>query len=207
MSTRTTIRTMLTVGRHRISSGRTAEVVETVRANLKGSDDLLNCLWDEEPAVAMRAADALEKLTRHSPSDPDPALKPLLAKTQSWRGQLIGLLAESTENKLRSCLAATVPRLRLTVSECERVAEILQSCLDDRSSIVKTCALQGLADLTRQDASLLPEAIDLLRIHSRSGTPAMRARGRMLLKQLESARAKHLGQFISGDSPSGNLLA
>jgi len=200
MPARTTIRSMLTQGRHRISSGRTAEVIELVRANPKKANQLLECLWDEEPAVAMRAADALEKLTRRRPSTPDATRKPLLAVLQrSWKAPLIGLLAEATENKLRWCLAAMVPRLALTVSERERVAEILESYLEDRSSIVKTCALQGLADLARQDGSMLPEVIDLLRIHSRSGTPAMRARGRMLLKQLESARAKRFAEFLSED--------
>jgi len=206
MPVRTTIRSMLTEGRQCISSGRTAEVVDLVRANLKRAPQLIECLWDEEPAVAMRAADALEKLTRPRPSDPDPARKPLLAVLQrSWKAPLIGLLAEATENKLRWCLAATVPRLALTASECERVAGILESYLEDRSSIVKTCALQGLADLARQDGSLLPEVIDLLRIHSRSGTPAMRARGRMLLKQLESAQVKRFSEFISGDFQPGKL--
>jgi hypothetical protein len=109
---------------------------------------------------------------------------------------LIGLLAEATENKLRWCLAPVVPRLALTIPECKRVAETLQSYLDDQSSIVKTMALQGLADLTRQDASLLPEVVDLLNIHSRSGVAAMRARGRMLLKRLESDRAKKFSVFI-----------
>jgi hypothetical protein len=199
MPARKTIRTMLTEGRHRISSGRTGEVVGLIRANLKRAPQLLECLWDDEPAVAMRAADALEKLTRLRPSEPNPARKPLLAELQrNWKAPLIGLLAEATQNKLRWCLAATVPRLALTASECERLAEILESYLEDRSSIVKTCALQGLADLARQHGSLLPEVIDLLRIHSRSGTPAMRARGRMLLKQLESARAKRFAEFISG---------
>ena len=37
---------------------------------------------------------------------------------------------------------------------------------------------------------LLPEVLDMLRILSRSGTPAMRARGRILLKQLETSRAR-----------------
>lgn len=206
MPTRTTIRSMLTEGRNRISSGRTAEVVALVRANPKRARQLLECLWDEEPPVAMRAADALEKLTRDRPAEPNPALKPLLAELQrSWKAPLIGLLAEATENKLRWCLAATIPRLAPTPSECRRVAEILESYLEDRSSIVKTCALQGLADLARQDSSLLPEVVDLLRIHSRSGTPAMRARGRMLLKQLESARAKSFAEFISGESQPGKF--
>ena len=207
MPIRKTIRSMLTVGRHCLSSGRTAEVIELVRADPKKVGQLLECLWDEEPAVAMRAADALEKLTRCGPNAPDPARKSLLVQLQrSWKAPLIGLLAEATENKLRWCLAAMVPRLKLTVSECQRVAEILQSYLEDRSSIVKTYALQGLADLARQDGSLLPEVIDLLQIHSRSGTPAMRARGRMLLKQLESARAKRISEFVMDGDLIGRSL-
>jgi len=207
MPTRTTVRSMLTVGRLRISSGRTAEVVEFVRANPKKAGQLLECLWDDEAAVAMRAADALGKLTRRRPDAPDPVRESLLELLQrSWKAPLIGLLAEATENKLRWCLAAMVPRLVLTASECERVAGILETYLEDRSSIVKTCALQGLADLARQDRSLLPEVIDLLRIHSRSGTPAMRARGRILLKQLESVRAKRFAEFISGDTQTGKIL-
>jgi hypothetical protein len=116
MPVRTTTRSRLTEGRHRLSIGRTAEVVDLVRANSKRAPELLECLWDEEPAVAMRAADALEKLTRHRPSDPDPGRKPLLAGLQrNWKPQLIGLLAEATENKLRWCPAAMVPRLLLTL--------------------------------------------------------------------------------------------
>jgi hypothetical protein len=188
MPTRKTIRSMLAAGRHRISSGRTAEVIDLVRADLKRAPQLLECLWDEEPAVAMRAADALEKLTRRRPSQPDPVRDALLVLLQrSWKAPLIGLLSESTENKLRWCLAPVLPRLTLTISECRRVAAILRTCLEDKSSIVKTCAMQGLAELTRQDASLLPEVLDLLRILARSGTPAMRARGRILLRKLEAA--------------------
>jgi hypothetical protein len=200
------IRSMLVAGRHRISSGRTAEVINLVRANPKKVTQLIECLWDEDPCVAMRAADALEKLTRRRSPVPDAIQKSLLKKLQgSWKAPLLGLLAEATENKLRWCMAPVVPRLALTVPECKRVAETLLSYLDDRSSIVKTCALQGLADLARQDASLLPMVIDLLHIHSRSGTAAMRARGRMLLKQLESVRAKRFVEFISGSARTGKI--
>ena len=124
---------------------------------------------------------------------------------RTWKAPLLGLLAEARENKLRWCLASVLPRFTLTLSECRRVAEILIGSLDDKSSIVKTCALQGLADLTRQDASMLPEVIDLLSIHSRSGTPAMCARGRMLLKRLESLRASKFSVFISGSARTGKF--
>ncbi len=75
--------------------------------------------------------------------------------------------------------------MKLTRSECRRVAEIFNSWLDHSSSIVKTCAMQGLAELTLQDPSRKDDIIDLLRTLNRSGTPAMRARGKALLSQLE----------------------
>ena len=78
--------------------------------------------------------------------------------------------------------------MRLTRPECRRVYGALQGWLDHKSSIVKTCAMQGIAELTRQDLSLKDEALDLLRVLSRSGTPAMRARGRVLIEQLEKGR-------------------
>jgi hypothetical protein len=67
---------------------------------------------------------------------------------------------------------------------------VLESWLNDASSIVKTAALQGLADLTRHDPAALPGVLDLLRIQGRSGTPAMRARSRILLSKLEKRSAR-----------------
>ncbi len=174
MVTTESIHSMLTAGRQRFSIGRTAEVVNLVRAHPPKAAQLIECLWDEDPGVAMRAADALEKLTRGDASF-----------LQSMKAPLLGLMTEATENKLCWCLAITIPRLELTASESHRAAETLQSWLEDSSSIVKTCALQGLADLTRQGPSLLPAVVDLLRIHSRTGTAAMRARSRILLHRLE----------------------
>ncbi len=122
----------------------------------------------------MRAADATEKISRHQPG--------LL---QLYKDSFLSLLAEATQQELRWHLAVIIPRLQLTASECQRSATILQAYLEDRSSIVKTFAMQGLADLTRHDASLRPTVLDLLRSLVRTGTPAMRARGRILLRQLE----------------------
>jgi len=101
-------------------------------------------------------------------------------------------LAEAQQNKLRWSLAVTLPRLNLCRSERRRVVLALESWLDDpaeMSSIVRTCALQGLADLAAKDLSLRSAVVDLLRQHGRSGTPAMRARSRILLKKMEGAQA------------------
>jgi hypothetical protein len=94
-------------------------------------------------------------------------------------------MADAEENKLRWNLALMISRVELSMPETDRAATILRSWLDDKSSIVKTCAMHGLAGLTRSNPALQPEVVDMLRILSRSGTPAMRARGRILLKKLE----------------------
>lgn len=173
MPTQETIRRMLEPGA-RLDAGRVWEVVELVEGRPSSLAQLVECLWDDNAAVASRAADALERLTRDRPQ-----------KAQRWKGPLLGLMAETTEKKVRWNLALLVPRLKLTVAECRRIAEILNSYLDDSSSIVKTAALHGMADLTRQDPEMLADVSDLLRVAGRSGTPAMRARSRILLKALE----------------------
>jgi len=167
------IRQMLRPG-GRLDPGRVWEVVELIDGKPGRLAQLAECLWDEELAVANRAADALERGTRDRP-----------ARAQRWKGPLLGLMAETEEKKLRWNLALVIPRLKLTPPECCRAAALLRSYLDDQSSIVKTAALHGLADLARQDRALLPEVLDLLRVAGRSGTPAMRARSRNLLKEFE----------------------
>jgi hypothetical protein len=183
---------MLGPGR-RLDAGRVCEVVELVEGSPRKIAQLVECLWDEDAAVANRAADALERLTREKPE-----------RAQRWKDPLLGLMAEAAEKKLRWNLALLVPRLKLTVVECRRAAATLHGYLDDPSSIVKTAALHGLADLTRQDAQSLPAVLELLRVTGRSGTaaihptnkgpfvgtPAMRARSRILLKKLENPPKK-----------------
>ena len=177
MASRETIRAMLAVGRHRLDGGRAREVAALVRAQPRKTSQLIECLWDEDAGIANRAADALERATYHRPN--------IAAR---WTESLIGLMADAEQNKLRWNLALSVPRLKLTVGEARRVAATLRTYLDDKSSIVKTAAMHGLTGLTWHDPSLLPEVLDILRVLSRSGTPAMRARGRILLRALEPNR-------------------
>jgi hypothetical protein len=173
------IRSMLHQGPGRISVGRAEEVAALVLAQPNSFSALMECLWDEDPGVVNRAAHALERVTR----DCQPGF---IRQLNSWKTALLGLLLEAKENKLRWHLALIVPRLTLTRPEIARAAAALQSWLqDESSSIAKTMSLQGLADLTGQDPSLLPQVLDLLRVHSRSGTAAMRARCRILLQGFE----------------------
>lgn len=175
---------MLAPGRP-LESGRSWEVVELVEGQPRRLAQVIECLWDEDHGVASRAADVLERATRERS-----------AKVQRWKEPLLGLMAETTLKKVRWNLALVMPRLKLTVAESRRVAAVLHRYLDDASSIVKTAALHGLADLVRQDPASLREVMDLLRVTGRSGTPAMRARSRILLAQLENP-GKHQRKCVS----------
>ena len=168
-----TIRSLLSGGDRR-SVGRVAEVVDLVRRRPREASGVVDCLYDKDSCVCMRAADALEKISR------DPAIS-----FQSHKAHLMNLLTETTQQELRWHLAVVLPRLQLTNSECRLVAKTLESYLEDRSSIVKTFAMQGLADLTNQYPSSRLGVTDLIRSLVRTGTPAMRARGRKLLQYLE----------------------
>lgn len=164
---------MLLAGDRR-SIGRVAEIIEYVWQDSRRIDAVVTHLWDENANVRMRAADVLEKISRDR-----------AGLLQAHKAELLMLLAETAQQEVRWHLAVMVPRLRLTAPECLQISDRLQSYLEDTSSIVKTFAMQGLADLTDQNASLRPAALDLLRSLTRTGTPAMRARGRKLLEKLE----------------------
>ncbi len=94
-------------------------------------------------------------------------------------------MSEAVEQELRWHLAVMVPRLLLGGKERRLAASLLNKYLEDRSSIVRTFALQGLADLAQDDTNIRTEVIEVLRASVRSGTPAMKARSRKLLIQLD----------------------
>jgi len=169
------IRAILAEGRCTQGPGRAFDAAVVVLEQPRLTRQLIECLWDEDEVLAGQAADALETVVGERPH----ALQP-------WKEALLGLLVESKGIKLRWHLGLIVARLQLTRAECRRVADVLSGWLADPSSIVKTCAMQGLAELTRQDQSMTEEVLDQLRALTRSGTPAMRARGRTILKQMEN---------------------
>ena len=166
-----TLAAMLSGGDRR-SIGRSNAAVKLVLQQPGRFSELMECLSGEDPVLRMRAADAAEKVS---------AKKPRLLDRH--KAELLGLLAEAVQIELRWHLAQMIPRLRLTAPERQRAREAFEGYLGDRSSIVKTCALEGLAELARCDAALWPHVKQLLLNAVRRGTPAMKARARKLLEQ------------------------
>jgi len=171
-------------GGDRRSIGRANQIAKLVLSEPKRFAELVGCLWDKDPLVRMRAADAAEKVTVKRPE----LLRP-------HKRELLGLLAEVEQIELRWHLASMVPRLELTAPEKQRAASALLHYLEDRSSIVKTFAMQALVDLTGQEPTLRETARPILEQAVRTGTPAMKARARKLLKgaaKLRPGRASRI---------------
>jgi hypothetical protein len=166
---------ILLSGGDRRSIGRSNQIVNLVLTTPRRFAELTKCLWSDDPIVRMRAADSAEKVS---------AVKPELLKP--YKAELLGLLAEAEQIELRWHLAQMIPRLRLTQGERERALETLQLYLEDQSSIVRTFALQALTDLSRGEAGLRLRVREILEESVATGTAAMKARARKLLKELRS---------------------
>jgi hypothetical protein len=162
-------------GGDRRSIGRSDEVVAIVSKNQSLFPELMEGWWSLDPVVRMRSADATEKVSRKKTE----LLLP-------YKKEFLGWMAEAKQPELRWHLAAIVPRLSLSSEERQRAVFLLSRYLGDRSSIVKTFALQGLAELTVDDPSIRSEVTEILREATRTGTPAMKARSRKSLLHLDA---------------------
>jgi hypothetical protein len=165
-------------GVDRRSIGKSNQAVAQILKRPDRLAELIECMWGDDAIIRMRAADAAEKVSVQKPE--------LLAP---FKAELLGYADETTQAEMRWHMALMLPRLPLTPGERERARVRLREYLSDRSSIVKTCALQGLAELAMGDAAREGEMIDLLQKVGRTGTPAMKARSRKLLLRLQKQQS------------------
>ena len=166
-------------GGNRRSIGYSNEIVAEVLAHPAQFRHVFGGLSSEDPVVRMRAADAVEKITAQRPE--------LL---QPYKRKLPEVAGSSDQQEVRWHVALMIPRLELTARERAVAVDILFGYLCDRSRIVKRFAMQGLAALASADSALRAKIPPLLQELTEIGTPAMRARGRKLLKHLKRQRAK-----------------
>ena len=160
-------------GGDRRSIGNSLDVAADVLANPKLFPDLFNGMLSDDPIIRMRAADAAEKVTVHNPI----LLKPLKKK-------LLTRVALIDQQEVRWHAAQLFSRVEWTRAERLRIIAILQDYLKDKSSIVRTFAMQALGDIAMKDVKLRKSIVKQLRELTESGTPAMKARGKRLLAGL-----------------------
>ena len=163
-------------GGDRRSIGRVDEVVAEVLNNTTLFDDLFSGMRHDDPRMRMRSADAVEKITALYPEFLEP-----------YKTTIIEEVAPIDQQEVRWHVAQMVPRLELKETEVNEVFDILLGYLDDDSKIVKTFSMQALADLAQQHAELIPQVTQILEEQTRTGSPAMKSRGRKLLAILRSS--------------------
>ena len=162
-------------GGDRRSIGRADEVAADVLSDPTLFEVLIRGMWVNDPVIRMRAADAVEKVTRQHPS-----------WLQPYKETLLDQVAAVDQQEVRWHLAQLIPRLALNETERRRAVALLTRWLDDQSKIVQVNAMQALVDLALADQRLRQQAIDLVRQKVETGSAAVRSRGRKLLLQLSS---------------------
>jgi hypothetical protein len=166
-------------GGDRRSIGKVSEVVAAVRKKPDLLKDLATGLFDEDPLVRMRAADAMEKISLENPQS-----------LQPFKTQLIRLARQTQQQELRWHAAQMIPRLKLTPKEAATVTDIFFDYLGDKSKIVVTFAMQALSDLTLKKGAASARLIWAIEKLTRTGSPAIQSRGKKLLPKLKALSQK-----------------
>jgi len=163
-------------GGDRRSIGRVDGIVRAVLEQPDLFETLFKGMLSDDALIRMRAADAVEKVTRTRPD--------LL---QPYKQKLMDRVAAINQQEVRWHVAQMLPRLALSKREQKKAVDILLKLIEDKSKIVKTCCMQALAELAEKNRQILPGVICRLTELTRTGSPAMKSRGRKLLDKLQKS--------------------
>ena len=156
------------------SIGRSNEVVAAVDDNPRLIENVFPGLHDHDPVLKARSADVIEKATRNKPE--------LLS---DHKREILMILNNEKQQEVCWHIAQMIPRLKITPEEEKVVIHGLHNYLSHKSKIVRVSALEALADLALRNKDLVNEVAKTIRFHTETGSPAVQARGRKLLKRLK----------------------
>lgn len=157
-------------GGDRRSIGRVGSLVARVRRQPALLPDVVAALRSLRPLVAMRAADALEKISRRRPD-----------QVASYRRQLLRATVGTTDPVVRWNLIQLLPRLTHDRPAMKRLARRLEVWyLKDPSAIVRASALEGIVALAGREEAIRPLAERIVAEALTAPSAAVRARARRL---------------------------
>jgi hypothetical protein len=144
--------------------------------------ELIGCVSSDDPIVRMRAADALEKVSRARPHAVEPHLDRLFAE-----------MGGSDQPSVQWHLAQILSEVRLTASQRSRAVELVWRYLDHSDDwIVLNCSLVTMAGFARHDPALVPELIERLRSFETSRYRSLASRSRKLLAEFQRTPHSHM---------------
>ncbi len=162
------------------SIGQSNAVAELV-TNQTEFDALFKLLQHANRVIAMRAADAAEKISLRRPEYLSP-----------HKHTILQLLVTAAHKEIKWHIAQLVPRLPLSDPELEPVWAMLAgwACNTTESNIVRVNALQALFDLARQNPTWQPAMAGIFAKASKENIPSVTARINKLMRQPKLQRPK-----------------
>lgn len=158
------------------SIGRSNEVVEDILAAPDLFNEVLEGIFDTDPVVRARSADALEKVSKIHPEYLQPHKKKLFEA------------AKIKQQEVEWHVAQMLSYIKLNKKEEEEAIRILEQWLDSsKSNIVRVMSLQTFADISRNNPELKNYVSQKAEELLSSGTPSLSSRARKIIKQLQKS--------------------
>jgi hypothetical protein len=166
---------MLTAGGHANSLGRVNEVIESVLNHKLRLNELYECLFNDDPWVRMRAADAIEKVCRVHPDWLLPYIEKFAAE-----------LSTSNQPSIQWHLAQMYKQVDLTSEQKRFAIGWLKELLSSKEAdwIVAANAMDTLAAFTKGGSFSVAEMISLLEIQQQHKSKSVVRRANKLLAEL-----------------------
>ena len=160
------------------SIGKSNEVVELVTSDPELFDEVFNGILHEDKVIRARCADAVEKVARKFPE-----------YIQKRKTVILKNLKAYNQKEVIWHIASMLGVLKLTPKENKTAAAQLYKWLESSDSIiVKVMCMQTLSDFALRDKKLLKSVRDEIEKQMINGAPAVKARGRHILKAFEKAK-------------------
>ena len=157
------------------SIGKADEVVIDVLKNPSLFKDVFEGMLDDEPLIRMRSADVIEKVSKKHPE-----------YLQPFKHRLIDEVSKVKQKEVRWHVAQMFSYIEISKKERDQIMDILFTYIyEEKSKIVKTFSMQTLANFAERDASIKPRILEFIEEIMKTGSPAIKSRGKTLIKALK----------------------
>ena len=152
------------------SIGKASEAVAEVKSQA-AFDSLFACLHESDRLLVMRAADAIEKITKTRPE-----------YLVTHKEALLRFCLSETPKEFKWHLALLLPRLLLSEKEAYEAFAILKKwALNPKESrIVRANALQSLCQLTKENQAFQKDYSSIVGAVEKENVPSLNARLRKI---------------------------
>lgn len=154
------------------SAGKVNSVINKIYSQ-KSFDALFTFLFHKDRIRVMRAADAIEKITRGNPH-----------YLSGHKREIIDLCNSASDKELKWHLALLLPRLYLQDKEFKKAWQTLTAWVKDRSNsrIVRVNSIQGLFEMKKQNRNMEQDFNRIVVQLQKENIPSIKARIKIITK-------------------------